>query len=158
MGMKGWAGEEETPLSEGWGRGLRGAGRPVGAPRSRRKGRGGDSGRAVQTEGGQGGGPTRTWRGGCHRRSPWGRGRSSSLAHPAELLLSPPAPRSRRPVRPRGPVGAAPWSAVGGSGGPRCVPASGPLGVPRPRAPLCFPGPGTREAPRSRPRRLLRSR
>lgn len=117
---------------------LRGAGRPEGGAAEREEGavrRGAGRGLAV-TQGGQfkpkegnAAAPREVGVGVAIAGPPWGRGRGFSPAHPAALPLSPPARQPRRPARPR-PCGGPSVSRWAGAGDPRCVPASGPLGVP----------------------------
>lgn len=132
----------QTSSGGGWAGGLRVVGPPAGAPRSERKGRrgaarSGYSGRAVQTEGGKRGGPTRSWRGGCH----------SLASLKARPRLLPCAPEAAASVLARPPT---PWvrpprvSRWAGAGDARCVRAGRPPGFPGP-APALALLPGCRD-------------
>lgn len=137
--MEGWEREDETtsgkPEPGPASRGAAGGGAAEAEKGAARGGaaRSGYSRRAVQTEGGKGGGPTRTWRGGCHSPASLGARRWLLPGAPSGGCLSPlpPGPAA-------GSVRARLGLQVGGSGGPRCVPASGPPGVPGSGAHFAF--------------------
>lgn len=143
--MEGWESEYRLPRAEaGPGacgsrgrrlgrRGLRGRG---GAGR-RGAARSGYSGRAVQTEGGKRGGPTRSWRGGCHSLA-------SLKARPRLLPCAPEAAASvlSRPSTPWvRPPRVSRWA---GAGDARCVRTGRPPGFPGP-APALALLPGCRD-------------
>lgn len=141
-------GGEGTRGQTSWGGGSAGRGAAGGGASEQEEGaargseaRSGYSGRAVQTEGGKRGGPTRSWRGGCHSRAsleakPRLLSRSSSCTR-----LGPARPSALR-GRPR--RVSSRWAGAGEAG------VCGPAGLwasPAPR-PLCLPGAGPGEAPR----------
>lgn len=124
---------------------LRRAGRPAGAARGGRKGLHGAGRRVAVTQGGRfkpkegsAAAPREAGVGVAIAGPPLGRGRGFSSARPAV----------RRPL----------GLLVGGSGGPQVCASEWASGRPQPRAPPCFPGAGTREAPRNRSLFSLRSR